>query len=67
MQAIQIFTFGCPNEVATLVELPEPETPRVGEVTVATEAVPIHPSDLLMISGYYGYRPPLPAISQVKA
>ena len=36
--------------------------PAEGEVVIALEASPINMSDLLMISGRYGYRPKLPSI-----
>ena len=62
MKAIQIEAFGNPAEVMKLVEIPDVGTPGVGEVVIALEASPINMSDLLMISGRYGYRPKLPAI-----
>ncbi|MGH6642281.1 MAG: zinc-dependent alcohol dehydrogenase family protein, partial [Bradyrhizobium sp.] len=45
-----------------LVEVPDVGAPGNGEVVIALEASPINMSDLLMISGRYGYRPNLPAI-----
>jgi NADPH:quinone reductase-like Zn-dependent oxidoreductase len=62
MKAIQIEAFGNPAEVMKLVDIPDVGTPGVGEVVIALEASPINMSDLLMISGRYGYRPKLPAI-----
>lgn len=62
MQGLQLSAFGQPEEVVTLVELPEPDAPKSGEVFVAVEASPIHPADLLIMAGYYGYRPSLPAL-----
>ncbi|WP_354701729.1 Mycocerosic acid synthase [Paraconexibacter sp. AEG42_29] len=35
--------------------------PATGEVTVAIEATPINPSDLMLINGVYGLRPELPS------
>ena len=61
MKALQISTFGNPEDVAELVELPEPSAPGAGEVLVAVEYAPINPSELLMIRGHYGVRPPLPS------
>ena len=43
-----------------LAELPEPAAPGPGEVTVAVAAVGLNYPDLLMLSGGYQYRPPLP-------
>jgi NADPH:quinone reductase-like Zn-dependent oxidoreductase len=62
MQAIQIETFGNPAEVLNVVDVPDVGTPGRGEVVIALEASPINMSDLLMISGRYGYRPKLPSI-----
>jgi NADPH:quinone reductase-like Zn-dependent oxidoreductase len=62
MQAIQIETFGNPAEVLKVVEIPEIGAPAEGEVVIALEASPINMSDLLMISGRYGYRPKLPSV-----
>jgi NADPH:quinone reductase-like Zn-dependent oxidoreductase len=62
MKAIQIEAFGNPAEVMKLVDVPDVGTPGEGEVVIALEASPINMSDLLMISGRYGYRPKLPAI-----
>jgi NADPH:quinone reductase-like Zn-dependent oxidoreductase len=62
MKAIQIEAFGNPIEVVKAVDVPDVGAPAAGEVVIAVEASPINPSDLLMIAGGYGYRPPLPAI-----
>ena len=62
MQAIQIEAFGNPAEVMKLVDIPDVGAPGEGEVVIALEASPINMSDLLMISGRYGYRPKLPSI-----
>ena len=62
MKAIQIEAFGNPAEVMKLVDVPDVGAPGDGEVVIALEASPINMSDLLMISGRYGYRPKLPAI-----
>ena len=62
MKAIQIEAFGNPAEVMKLVDVPDVGAPGIGEVVIALEASPINMSDLLMISGRYGYRPKLPAI-----
>src|SRR5882724_9354854 len=62
MQAIQIEAFGNPAEVMKLVDIPDVGAPGEGEVVIALEASPINMSDLLMISGRYGYRPKLPCV-----
>jgi NADPH:quinone reductase-like Zn-dependent oxidoreductase len=62
MKAIQIEAFGNPAEVMKLVDIPDVGAPSKGEVVIALEASPINMSDLLMISGRYGYRPPLPCL-----
>jgi NADPH:quinone reductase-like Zn-dependent oxidoreductase len=62
MQAIQIKAFGNPAEVMKLVDIPDVGAPGEGEVVIALEASPINMSDLLMISGRYGYRPKLPSV-----
>jgi NADPH:quinone reductase-like Zn-dependent oxidoreductase len=60
MKTLQISRFGAPSETVELVEA-SPSEPGPGQVAVAIEAAPINPSDLLLIGGYYGVRPPLPA------
>src|SRR3981189_403383 len=62
MQAIQIEAFGNPAEVMKVVDVPDVGAPAEGEVVIALEASPINMSDLLMISGRYGYRPKLPSV-----
>lgn len=61
MKTLQIRAFGKPAEVTELIESDAPE-PQVGQVLVALEAAPINPSDLLLIRGWYGHRPALPAV-----
>jgi NADPH:quinone reductase-like Zn-dependent oxidoreductase len=60
MKALQLPAFGPPTESAELVEVESPPPGRC-QVAVAIEAAPINPSDLYLIAGVYGYRPPLPA------
>ncbi|MRG92854.1 zinc-dependent alcohol dehydrogenase family protein [Polyangium spumosum] len=62
MKAIRVDAFGPPAEVVRYLEVPEPEPPRAGEITVSVEAAPINPSDLLILSGLYGALPRLPTI-----
>lgn len=46
----------------TLAEVPEPPAPGAGEATVEMAAVGLNYPDLLMLTGGYQYRPPLPFI-----
>src|SRR6202171_1436464 len=62
MQTIQIEAFGNPAEVLKVVDIPDVGAPAEHEVVFALEASPIKMSDLLMISGRYGYRPNLPSV-----
>lgn len=59
MLAVQYKEFGNPTEVLHTVELPQ-DKPGPGDALVTIEAAPIHPSDLLTVSGDYGLRPSLP-------
>jgi NADPH:quinone reductase-like Zn-dependent oxidoreductase len=60
MKALQLSSFGPPTDVVELTEI-EPDHPGPGQLTVAIEAAPINPSDLMLIKGIYGVRPELPA------
>jgi len=53
MKAIQIPRFGAAHEVAELIDLPEPQEPVPGEVTVRVELALIDPSDLARAAGAY--------------
>jgi NADPH:quinone reductase-like Zn-dependent oxidoreductase len=61
MPAVIFSKFGNPTDVLHLQDA-DPGDPAAGEVRVSVEAAPIHPSDLLTISGQYGMLPKLPAI-----
>jgi len=61
MKAVQLRAFGKATTAPELAETDAPE-PGAGQVVVALEAAPINPSDLLLITGHYGYRPALPAV-----
>jgi NADPH:quinone reductase-like Zn-dependent oxidoreductase len=60
MKSLYLRAFGKPTTAPELIESEAPE-PGAGQVLVAMEAAPINPSDLLLIRGFYGHRPVLPA------
>src|SRR5262245_8243602 len=60
MKAAQFDRFGAPREVVQVREVPKPEPGR-GQVRVRMLAVPVNPSDLLVVRGQYGRLPSLPA------
>ncbi|EHB56199.1 Trans-2-enoyl-CoA reductase (NADPH) [Mycolicibacterium rhodesiae JS60] len=60
MKTLQLTAFGKPTTAPELIESESPK-PASGQVVVALEAAPINPSDLLLIRGWYGHRPALPA------
>ena len=60
MKAVVFDSFGDPEKVLQVRDVPVPK-PKAGEVRVRMLASPINPSDLLMIRGQYGQRPPTPA------
>src|SRR4051812_43057030 len=62
MQAIQISAFGSPIDVLQVVDVPEPEPPRDGEVLIGVEYAPINHNDLLLIKGTFHYTPTLQTI-----
>jgi NADPH:quinone reductase-like Zn-dependent oxidoreductase len=59
MRQLQLVAFGEPSEV---IELNTVSAPVLGEedVLVSMEAAPLNPSDLLLVRGMYGVRPPVP-------
>lgn len=61
-KAIRHHSFGKPEEVLKLEEIPVPE-PKAGEVRVRLLAATINPSDYGMIGGSYGRLRELPAIA----
>jgi len=60
MKTLRIRDFGKPSTAPELIDSEAPE-PEPDQVLVALEAAPINPSDLLLIRGWYGHRPALPA------
>lgn len=61
MKVIQHDTLGNPADVLALKQIGD-QTPGAGEVHVKILATPIHPANLLLISGQYAVTPDLPAI-----
>lgn len=62
MKALQLVRFDSPQNAVELVEIDGPPAPAADEIQIAVQYSPINPSDLLMIRGFYGIRPTLPAI-----
>src|SRR5581483_10060303 len=60
MRALTFTETGEPNSVLKLAEIPTPPL-ALGEALVRVLLTPIHPSDLHMLRGRYGYQPELPA------
>ena len=60
MKALIFREIGEPNRVLQLTEIPTPHL-APGEALVRMLLSPIHPSDLHMLRGRYGYQPELPA------
>ncbi|WP_156759885.1 zinc-dependent alcohol dehydrogenase family protein [Microbacterium karelineae] len=58
-RALRLNAFGSPEESVGLVRT-KPTPLAAGQVSVAMEAAPINPSDLLLIAGRYGHQPRLP-------
>jgi NADPH:quinone reductase-like Zn-dependent oxidoreductase len=61
VRKLEIEEFGAPEEVVRLVQGATP-APGPSDLVVAMEAAPVNPSDLLLVRGYYGHRPELPAV-----
>jgi NADPH:quinone reductase-like Zn-dependent oxidoreductase len=57
MKALQISRHGAAAEVVELVDIPEPDPPKVNEVLVAVEYAPINQSEQLKIMGRYPVLP----------
>jgi NADPH:quinone reductase-like Zn-dependent oxidoreductase len=60
MKALIFRETGEPTSVLELAEVPTPPLAS-GEALVRVQLSPIHPSDLHMVRGRYGYQPELPA------
>src|SRR5262245_16552954 len=60
MRAVVVREFGG-IEKAALGEMPKPE-PKAGEVMIEVRAVSVNFVDLVMMSGTYQFKPPLPFV-----
>src|SRR5262245_51489396 len=61
MRALVAERVGEPADVLHLETRPRPE-PAGGQVLVRVHAAPIHPSDLHIMRGRYGYSSPFPTV-----
>src|SRR5512133_2925365 len=66
MKALIFRETGEPKSVLKLEEMPSPPL-TAGEALVRVLLSPIHPSDLHMVRGRYGYQPELPASPGIEA
>jgi NADPH2:quinone reductase len=66
MKALIFRETGEPSSVLKLAEI-DPPTLAAGEALVRVLLSPIHPSDLHMVRGRYGYQPELPASPGIEA
>jgi trans-2-enoyl-CoA reductase len=62
MQCIQINSFGRPWEIVKVIRQPDVGSPAAGEIVIEMEYSPINPSDLVLMRGFYGIKPELPAL-----
>src|SRR5215470_19279634 len=60
MRAVQLKDYEGKPASLTVAEVPVPR-PGPGEVLVRVAASPVNPSDLMFITGNYGFKKPLPA------
>lgn len=58
IKAVRYSQLGKADDVAELVDLPDPGQPKDGEALIDVEASPINPADLLQFEGKYGATPP---------
>jgi NADPH:quinone reductase len=61
MRAVQLHSYEGKPQDLTVAHVPLPR-PGPGEVLVKVFASPVNPSDLMFITGNYGFKKPLPAI-----
>ena len=61
MYAAQLTAFGQPEQVVSCIEQPAAIDPGPDELTIALQACPINPAELLLIQGRYASKPKLPS------
>jgi len=61
MKAVVFDTYGSPGKVLRVEERPLPE-PGPGQARLKLVMSPIHNHDLMIVTGHYGVKPPLPHI-----
>src|SRR5882757_518055 len=61
MRALQCVALGKPSDLK-VVDLPDPPTPKAGEIKVAVATAGLNFADTLMISGQYQTKPDLPFV-----
>ena len=66
MKSVVFDEFGSPGKVLRVEERPVPE-PGAGQVRVRMLLSPIHNHDLMIVTGHYGYKPPLPHVPGTEA
>src|SRR3569832_472084 len=66
MKSVALDEFGSPGRVLRIEERPMPE-PGPGQVRARMLLAPIHNHDLMIVTGHYGYKPPLPHVPGTEA
>src|SRR3569623_2653109 len=66
MKSVVFDEFGSPGMVRRGEERPIPE-PGPGQVRVRMLLSPLHNHDLMIVTGHYGYKPPLPHVPGTEA
>jgi NADPH:quinone reductase-like Zn-dependent oxidoreductase len=61
MKRVEIGAYGAPEEVASVVEVPDVGEPGLGEIVFDVLAFPINPADLSFCRGSYRFAPEFPA------
>jgi len=61
MKRVEIGAYGAPEEVASVVEVPDVGEPGPGEIVFDVLAFPINPADLSFCRGSYRFAPEFPA------
>lgn len=59
MKSVVFGDYGSPRQVLRVEDVPMPE-PKAGQVRVRLVLSPIHNHDLMIVTGHYGVKPPLP-------